>query len=61
MSNKDYVDSTDYEKPLKTIIDVIEIPFIDLKGPYKATTANIQVVNYTLQDSPFNPLKQVQG
>lgn len=60
--NKDYIDSTDYKQPLKTIIDWSTIPPIDLKsGKYQVYNALIQVLNFTLKDSPFNPLSEVQG
>ena len=48
-TNKDYIDSKDYQQPLKTTMDWYVIPGIDLLSEnYQASEAYLKVLNFTL-------------
>jgi hypothetical protein len=56
MSARSYVDSSDYSAPAKTTVDAQTIPPFTLTSPSrKFWLADIQAVDLTLLDSPYNP------
>ena len=57
ITGKDYIDSNDFDRPIKTLVERENISPIELYSidNYKATLSSIQIVDFTLLDRPFQP------